>query len=463
MRVLILVLFLQTNLLAQQTFPLKTSENKRHLVDAKNKPFPILGRTAWCIISQPPSGYKQFIENTVGHGYNAIEMAVIFHWPTVNHPPLNGNHDLPFEKQLNGAQWKGSLVYNDTLSEAPDMTTPNEKYWSFVDTFLNYCETKGVLVLMFPGYVGWEGGDQGWMQELIANGPEKVKKYGAWVANRYKNQKNIVWMLLGDQGKFTPKQIEAEAALIAGLKSVPSQQSTHYSAESFSGQNSVDQTEFGHEMNLNGVYTWDSVGIPTLAKKAYLHQPRTPAFLLEEPYDEEGPDGTKYNPHATQPVKRFQYWGWLGTTGGYMAGNGYIYPFIDPQWQEHLNTKTTMDMEILNRLIRSIEWWRLKPSGMDGMKKIIVEGEGTDSATNYVASAATDEGDLLVAYIPPSHSGKIIVDLSVIHGKAVAQWLDPSTGERKNIKQILPNGEFVTPGKNKSGYSDWVLVVKNKK
>ena len=146
-----------------------------------------------------------------------------------------------------------------------------------------------------------------------------------------------------------------------------------------------------------------------------------------------------------------------------MAGNGYIYPFIDPQWQEHLNTKTTMDMEILNRLIRSIDWWRLKPSGMDGMKKIIVEGEGTDSATNYVASAATDEGDLLVAYIPPSHNGKIIVDLSVIHGKAVAQWLDPSTGERKNIKQILPNGEFVTPGKNKSGYSDWVLVVKNKK
>jgi hypothetical protein len=300
------------------------------------------------------------------------------------------------------------------------------------------------------------------MQELLANGPEKVKKYGAWIAERYKNQKNIIWMLLGDQGKFTPKQVEAEAALIAGLKSVAGQQSTQYSAESYSGQNSIDQTDFGHEMNLNGVYTWDSVGIPTLAKMAYSHTPVIPAFLLEEPYDEEGPDGTKYNPHAIQPVRRFQYWGWLGTTGGYMAGNGYIYPFIDPQWQEHLNTKTTLDMSVLNKFIRSIEWWRLVPSGMDGMKNIIVEGEGKDSATNFIASAATKSGDMMIAYIPPAHDGKFKVDMSVVKGKIIAQWMDPSTGEKKMIKNFS-NGEFTVPGKNKSGYDDWLLIITNKK
>lgn len=457
----------QINLYSQVKFPLKTSANKRHLTDQNNKPFPILGRTAWCIISQPVSGYRKFIENTVSHGYNAIEMAVIFHWPTVNHPPYNGDLDLPFLQQLNGEGWKGSLVYKDTLAEAPDITTPNEKYWKFVDEFLNYCEKQGVMVFFFPAYVGYDGGDQGWMQELIANGPQKVKQYGAWIAERYKNQKNLVWMLLGDQGKFSPVEVEAEAALIAGLKSVPNQQSVHYSAESFSGQNSVDQKEFGHEMNLNGVYTWDSVGVPTLGRKAYAHTPVTPAYLLEEPYDEEGPDGTNYNPHATQPVRRFQWWGWLTTIGGYVAGNGYIYPFIDPHWQKHLNTQTALDMDRLNRFIKSVEWWKLVPSGMNGMRKLVTKGEGSDTATNYVASAASPDGTLLVAYIPPSHDGRITVDVTVMKKRAWATWLDPSSGTMKKINgsplSHWTQREFVTPGKNSRGEKDWVLILKTDK
>ena len=83
---------------AQVTFPLRISDDKRYLVDQANKPFPILGRTAWFIISQPEEGYKKFIENTLAHGHNAIEFAVITHWPTGNHAPFNGEGELPFLK-----------------------------------------------------------------------------------------------------------------------------------------------------------------------------------------------------------------------------------------------------------------------------------------------------------------------------------------------------------------------------
>lgn len=453
----LLVMLVSTIATAQTKFPVHTSQNKRYLVDDSGKPFPILGRTAWCVLSQPDTGYRHFIENTLSHGYNAIEVAAIFHWPFTNHSPFNGNGDAPFTRRLDGNQWHGSLVYKDTLKEAPDYTTPNEHYWNFVDTFLNYCESKGIVVLLFPSYVGYEGGDQGWMQEMLANGTAKVKQYGAWIANRYRQQKNIVWMLLGDQGKFTPAQVEAEAALIEGLKSVISQQSVHYSAESFSGQNSVDQENFGREMNLNGVYTWDSVGIVTLGRKAYAHKPITPAFLLEEPYDEEGPDGTKYNPHATQPVRRFQWWGWLTTTGGYMAGNGYIYPFITPQWQQHLDSKGATDMAVLNKFIRSIGWWKLVPSGMDGMKELITEGQGSDTATNYIAAAASRNGELLVAYVPPSHGGTFAIDWSAVDKNARAWWLDPSNGKRQRINAT--GKQLTTPGTNASGFRDWVLLI----
>jgi hypothetical protein len=60
---------------SQVVFPVKASADGRYLVDQNNKPFPILGRTAWAVISQPVNRYHAFIENTLLHGYTAIEMA----------------------------------------------------------------------------------------------------------------------------------------------------------------------------------------------------------------------------------------------------------------------------------------------------------------------------------------------------------------------------------------------------
>jgi hypothetical protein len=105
------------------------------------------------------------------------------------------------------------------------------------------------------------------MKELVANG-NRTMQYGAWIANRYKQQKNIVWMLLGDKGKYSPEEAKAEAALIKGLKSVPGQQSVLYTAESSSGENAADNALFGHEMNINRCYTWElKVPVPYVARR----------------------------------------------------------------------------------------------------------------------------------------------------------------------------------------------------
>ena len=95
---------------AQVVFPVKTSVNGHYLVDQNNKPFPVLGRTSWCVISQPVKDYQAYIENTISHGYNAIEMAVICHWPQSNYPPHNGRGDLPFQKRLDGLDWNSRFL-----------------------------------------------------------------------------------------------------------------------------------------------------------------------------------------------------------------------------------------------------------------------------------------------------------------------------------------------------------------
>lgn len=451
--------------ISQVAFPLKISDDRRYLVDQHNVPFPILGRTAWFIVSQTKSNYEVFIENTLAKGYNAIELSVITHWALGNHAPYNADGETPFLKRLNGSSWDGKLTYTDFRTESPDLTTPNEKYWSFVDTFLNYCQQKSILVLMFPGYVGYssEKEEQGWMKELVANG-DRTEQYASWVARRYKNQKNIVWMLLGDKGKYTPEEAKAEALLIKGLKSVPDQQSVLYTAESGSGENAADNALFGHEMNINGCYTWElEIPVPYVARKGYAHKPVMPAFLLEEPYDEEGPDGNNYNPNATQPVRRFQWWGWLGTIGGYVAGNGYIWQFEDPVWQQHMDTKGARDMHRLNDFIKQRKWWELIPSGLNSMPLLIAGSNNVDTSAAYVSAAATKDGELLIAYIPPAHLGVVQVNVSVMKGPVKAEWFDPTNG--KYVKASgKPVGSkifrlFRPPGKNSNGDKDWALVL----
>ncbi len=53
--------------------------------------------------------------------------------------------------------------------------------------------------------------------------------------------------------------------------------------------------------------------------------------------------------------------------------------------------------------------------------------------------------------------------MSVMKGKVTAQWMDPSSGEKKRIQgsPFVAEGirELTTPGKNSSGYTDWVLIL----
>jgi chitodextrinase len=441
---------------AAPVFPVRHSANQRYLVDQNGTPFPIMGRTAWFLTSLSVADYQTFVDDTAARGYTAIEFHVINHDPRGNHPPFNGSNNAPFLSTIGGSNWSGSL----SSADAPDFTTPNPAYWSVVDSLLAYCDSKGLLVFMFPAYVGAGGGNQGWMYEMERNGSARMQTYGAWIADRYKNQRNLVWMAGGDMGSFTTAQANVESALLTGLASVAGQQSVELTAEWTSDMIATDQTQFGNLMTLNSSYSWYS-GTVIQARRAYAHTPTLPAFMLEEPYDEEGPDGNNYNPSATQPVRRFQWWGWLSTTGGYVSGNGYVWPF-NSGWKSHLNTQGAQDMARLNAFMSSIAWYYLVPSGLGGMRTLITAGGGFDNQSNYVAAAATPDGSLLLAYTPPAHTGSITVDMAALSGPVRARWFDPTSSAYAGAGTGLANtGQrvFTPPGINSSGQNDWVLVL----
>ena len=450
-------------------WPYKISSNKRYLVDQNDVPVPIMGRTAWFVTSLSPADYQFFINDTAAKGYNAIEYHVISHDGRGNNPPFDGNGDLPFLKNLNGGTYTGILADNSAYNSglAPDFTTPNPVFWSYVDTFMDYCQSKNITMFMFPAYVGAGGGTtQGWMTEMTANGQTRMNTYGAFLANRYKSRGNIVWMMGGDFGQFNSAQKAAETGLISGIKSVAGQQSINFSAEWDSGVNGSEQPDFGTQMTLNSAYFWNG-GIYDWGRRAYNYATVKPSFLLEEPYDEEGPDGNNVNPFATQPTRRFQWWGWLTTIGGYISGNGYIWAF-NSGWKNHLNTQTAQDMARLNAFMQTYKWYELVPDGLGGMKQLITAGGGSGGDSNNassVAASATPDGKLLIAYIPPAHSGSVTIDMTAMSGSVTARWYDPTNASYTTVSgsPFTNTGTraFTPTGNNSAGQKDWVLVLQS--
>ena len=443
-------------------FPITASPTGRYLVDADGRPFPILGRALWYALSLNAADRSTVLDDTAAKGFNAVEIKAIGHDsrnPTV---PQTGNGALPFTNRLDGGTWSGALTYTTIGNEAPDFATPNSTYWTWVDTFLNECQARGLLVLMFPLYCGYSGTAQGWMNEMVANGTTKCQGFGSFLANRYAAQKNIMWMLGGDYGTgthaFSGGESAVESAMITGLNSVAGQ-SRLYSAEWDSPALATDGT-FGTSCNVNGAYSFEGL-ITTYGSNARKYTGAgspLPAFALEYPYDEEGPDGTGVNAAATQPVRRFTWWVFLATCGGYMTGNGYVWMF-GASWQSHLNTAGAQDLARFNAFIKTVEWWRLLPDGVGGVGTLVTAGGGTIDTTNYVQAACTGNGDLLIAYLGPGTAGSVTIDMTKMRGTTTARWFDPTNGNYTSIGSFANTGTrtFTTTGNNSAGAADWVL------
>jgi hypothetical protein len=103
-----------------------------------------------------------------------------------------------------------------------------------------------------------------------------------------------------------------------------------------------------------------------------------------------------------------------------------------------------------------------RSSGLGGMRTLITAGGSSVSSSSYVAAAAVPNGTLMVAYVPPAHTGGITVDMGAMTGPARARWFDPTSGTYTGIGTGLANTGprvFTTPGGNSAGANDWVLVL----
>ncbi|HEY6947850.1 MAG TPA: DUF4038 domain-containing protein, partial [Gemmatimonadales bacterium] len=353
--------------------------------------------------------------------------------------------------------------------------TPNDAWFDRAAAFVRRAGEHGLGVLLAPLYLGFDGGREGWFQELSAgaNTREVCFSYGKYVGNWFKESRNLVWVAGGDFAPPPGSEAEARAfEVLRGIRAAGASQpwTGHWNFD-HQGGISTDEALFASAMGLNGIYQYAQTW--RYAARAYAVAPPRPSFLLESAYEREHPKST------LQPFRKAWWWSMLSGASGVFWSNAFLWLCESARgthpasysngdgtvssWARELDSPGTDEMLHLHAFFEGIAWERLVPSGIpSGLPELVTSGQG--SGDRRIAAAATPENDLLVAYVPPDGTGRrrFGVDLSRMRPPVRARWFDPSTGAFVPVRRPLApaqEAELETPGANGSGVNDWALLV----
>lgn len=377
----------------------------------------IHGDTPWSlIVGLTREEAEQYLENRRRKGFNSIIVNLIEH---KYRGPVNRYGEGPF-------------------TTPGDFSTPNEKYFEHADWVIRKAEEKGIQIFLAPIYLGYIGTDEGWIEEALANGPEKCRAWGQFVGKRYRNFDNLVWIIGGDRNPDNAR--EHVNAVARGVKEFDNRHL--FTAHCHPENSALDQYKDDGWLDVNNTYTYGIVHKKLLAD--YRRAPAMPYFLTESTYEGE---------HNATPVqiRRQAYWAILCGAAGQFLGNRPIWLF-DPGWQAALDAAGSQDMVRLKALFNSRPWHELVP---DVKHEIVIDGLGEFNGLDYLAAARTVDGGTVMAYLPSSRT--VTVDLTKVSGKTVtAWWFNPRTGKAD------ASGEFPASGKRQftpPSDGDWVFVL----
>ena len=332
-----------------------------------------------------------------------------------------------------------------------DPSRPNDKYFAMVDYVLDKAEAYHLNVALF---ITWASGPQKYTVENAAI-------YASWLANRYKNRTNLIWMLGGDNEpskEDIPYWRSMGNALLKGTngKAVISyhcKPNDKGSAQWFRNEPwfSFNSFQNGHCRDQPLSEKMDA------AYKAFPFKPQ----IDTEPIYEDHPvcfDAENEGTSSAYDVRKYAYVELFAGAFGHTYGCHDVWQMYGPKrdpingahyyWYDALNLTGATQMTYVRRLMESHPIINRVPD-----QSLIVERN--NCAAERIQ--ATRGKDYILVY---TAAGKpFTVDPAVIKAaKLNARWYDPKNGEVTSIG-IIPNKakRFTPPAQ---GYgNDWVLVL----
>ena len=433
-------------------FPIKASSNGRYLVDQNNVPFYMMadaGHHLVCNLAQ--SSWPAYFSNRQSKGYNATGVFA----PFAGSNCANGG---------NGSAFDGKMPF--TTGSGPssfDLSTPNNAFWSEVDTLITEAASNGLVVVLNPLDT------QQFLVTMQNNGGTKCFNFGAYLGTRYKGFANLIWHHGVDFNTYTTaSDLSLVTNLMAGIASTdPNHLQTLQLAFARSWSNqaqSVASTPTVAAAGLNLDFTYTYYETYDYVLQAYNSSPTLPVWLGEANY--EGGNNTGALPSGATPfvLREQSYWSLTsGALAGQAWGNSSV-DHIDSSYPGSLNSPGSTEVAYVLNLIAPISWWNLVP---DSAHAVVTAGFGTANPNNEnlttanYATTAWDGSSLSITYTPVSTT------LTVNMGKfskttMTASWYDPTTGTSTTIGSFSNSGSqnFLTPSAaHADGTHDWVLVL----
>lgn len=412
---------------ANATFPLRVGSDRRHIVDAANQPFLMVGDAPWSLIAEPTREEASlYLRTRRAQGFNTVLVSLLEHAYAEN-APANAVGDYPFTGQAFG--------------------TPNEAYFRHADSVLTEAANLGFLVLLTPAYAGYGGGNEGWYEEMKAAGTTKLRAWGQWVGRRYAANDHILWVQGGDYNVPEQNLVDAVAA---GIESVdPTVLQTYHAARD---ERMTDRWGSRAWLDVDTVYTAEDV-LPEI-RHSYRTATR-PFFQIEAIYE-------RMSGIDVRGVRRQAWQSVLGGAQGQIYGNDPMWHFGSKDgsgtagWQAQLSSPGARSMSRLSALMGGLTWGKLAPDTGQRLLKAVSE-KGDDP----VAAFSAETGQAIV-YLP--RGGAVSLDLSALGGtSAQLTWADPSSSRTVDAGTKPTQGGAVSlapPGANADGDPDWVLVVR---
>lgn len=404
---------------------LEVSAEGRYLKHQNGQPFFWLGDTGWLMPQRLNREEVAFyLDNCSRTGFNVVQVQTLNGVPSMN---VYGQYSMTDGFDFSHIDKKG--VYG---------------YWDHMDYIIRTAESKGIYI----GMVCIWGG-------LVRSGQmdvEEAKAYGTFLAERYKDNPNIVWIIGGD----TRGDVKTEVweTLARTIRSIDKNHLMTFhpfgrtmSATWFNDADWLDFNMFqsGHRRYGQTKGDGDNLADSNVAEDNWRYveaslakKPLKPVLDAEPSY--EGIPHGLHNPKecrwTADDVRRYAYWSVFAGSFGHTYGNNSIMQFYregyapaygaQKIWQEALKDEGFNQMKYLKELILRFPFFERIPD------QSVIAGTNGE---RYDRAIATRGNDYLLVY---NYSARPMqIDLTKISGeKKKAWWFNPQNGSMTYIGEL---------------------------
>jgi len=436
---------------------IRVSANHRYFETQNGDPFFWLGDTGWLLFKKlNREDAEKYINDRAAKGFNVIQVMVL--------------HNIKDAVNVYGDSAISNFdITKPVVTEGNNPTdTVQYDFWDHVDYIVDLAAKKGIYIAMVPLW-----GSNVKSKEVT---PEKAAIFAKWLANRYKDKTNIIWMNGGDiSGGDSTAVWEAIGNninetdtnhLITYHPRGRTQSSFWFHNDKWldfnmfqSGHRNYAQDTSVKEKLHYGEDNWKYI------QTDYNLTPVKPT-LDGEPSYEKIPMGLHdtLQPYWTDDdVRRYGYWSVFAGACGFTYGHNSVMQFYRKTdkgsaygaknyWSEAINDSGAQQMKYLKELMLSRPYFERVPD------QSLVADQG--EKYNYILATRGENYAFCYTYTGRDFT----VNMGKIKGdKVKASWYSPRDGKITEAGKFDNKGTvtFNPPGEPKDG-NDWVLILDSK-